>query len=133
MTKYCESSRRISCSYRIRASIAPSGGGLPRCSRVVLVRVKKARNPLLQLRRLARLGRGYRVLEEALLDGSRQTIPLQENGRPEALQDTLLSRGEGHGLGAARFLRCRLASTSFALPSVKGAGQRIPRIHLASP
>ena len=83
-----------------------AGGGLPRCSRVVLVRVKKARNPLLQLRRLARLGRGYRVFEKSLLDGSRQTTPLQENGSPEALQDTLLSRREGPGQRTARFLRC---------------------------
>jgi hypothetical protein len=59
--------------------------------RVVLVRVKKARDLLLQLRRLARLSHGNGVFEKLLLDGSRQIIALQEHGRPKGLQDTLLS------------------------------------------
>ena len=59
-----------------------AGGASPRCARVVLVRVKKARDLLLQLRRLARLSHGAGVLEELLLDGHRQIIPLQEHGPP---------------------------------------------------
>jgi hypothetical protein len=55
------------------------------------VRVKKVRDLLLQLRRLARITHGNGVFEKLLLDGSRQIIPLQEHGRPKALQDTLLS------------------------------------------
>jgi hypothetical protein len=31
------------------------------------------------------------LLEKLLLDTGRQIIPLQEHGRPKALQDTLLS------------------------------------------
>jgi hypothetical protein len=53
--------------------------------------VKKARDLLLQLRRLACLTHANGVFEKLLLDGSRQIIPLQEHGRPKALQDTLLS------------------------------------------
>jgi hypothetical protein len=53
--------------------------------------VKKASDLLLQLRRLARLAHGNGVFEKLPLDGSRQIIPLQEHGRPKALQDTLLS------------------------------------------
>jgi hypothetical protein len=55
------------------------------------MRVKKACDLLLQLRRLARLTHGNGVFEKLLLDGGRQIIPLQEHGRPKALQDTLLS------------------------------------------
>ena len=68
-----------------------AGGASPRCPRVILVRVKKVRDLLLQLRRLARITHGNGVFEKLLLDGSRQIIPLQEHGRPKALQDTLLS------------------------------------------
>jgi len=53
--------------------------------------VKKACDLLLQLRRPARLAHGSGVFEELPLDGSRQIIPLQEHGRPKALQDALLS------------------------------------------
>jgi hypothetical protein len=53
--------------------------------------LKKASDLLLQLRRLARLTHGNGVLEKLPLDRSRQIIPLQEHGRPKALQDTLLS------------------------------------------
>jgi hypothetical protein len=67
-----------------------AAGASPRCPRVILVRVKKTRDLLLQLRRLARLSHGNGVLEELLLEGSRQLIPPQEHGRPKALQDTLL-------------------------------------------
>ena len=67
-----------------------TGGALPRCPRVVFVRVKKTRDLLFQLRRLARLGHADGVLEKLLLDGSGQIIPLQEHGRSKALQDTLL-------------------------------------------
>jgi hypothetical protein len=53
--------------------------------------VKKARDLLFQLRRLARLSHGNGVLEKLPLDRSGQIIPLQEHGRAKALQDTLLS------------------------------------------
>jgi hypothetical protein len=55
------------------------------------VGVKKARDLLLQLRRLVRVSHADGVLEKLLLEGSRQIIPLQEHGRPKAPQDTLLS------------------------------------------
>jgi hypothetical protein len=42
--------------------------------------VKKARDLLLLLRRVARLTYGNGVFEKLLLDGSRQIIPLQEHG-----------------------------------------------------
>jgi hypothetical protein len=66
-----------------------AGGASPRCP-WVLVRVEKTRDLLLELRRLARLSHGNGVLEELLLEGSRQLIPPQEHGRPKALQDMLL-------------------------------------------
>jgi len=55
------------------------------------MRVKKASDLLLQLRRLARLAHGNGVFEQLPLDGSRKIVPLQEYRRPKALQDTLLS------------------------------------------
>lgn len=54
------------------------------------MRVKKARDLLLQLCRLARLAHGNGVFEKSPLDGRRQIIPLQEYRRPKALQDTPL-------------------------------------------
>ena len=62
-----------------------------RCLLVIFVRVKKAGDLLLQLRRLARLAHGSGVFEQLPLDGSRQIIPLQEHRRPKGLQDSLLS------------------------------------------
>jgi hypothetical protein len=53
--------------------------------------VKETRDPFLQLRCLACLGHADGVLEKLLLDRSREIIPLQEHGRPKALQDTLLA------------------------------------------
>jgi hypothetical protein len=53
--------------------------------------VQEARDLLLQVCRLAGLSHADGMLEKLLLDGRRQIIPLQERGRPKALQDTLLS------------------------------------------
>jgi hypothetical protein len=50
--------------------------------------VKEASDLLLEFRRLPRLAHGNGVFEKVPLDGSRQIIPLQEHGRPKALQDT---------------------------------------------
>ena len=72
----------------LRQQRREAGGASPRCARVVLVRVKKTRDLLLQLRRLAPLSHGSGAVEKLLLEGSRQIIPLQERGRPKALQDT---------------------------------------------
>ena len=103
-------------------------GASPRGPRVILVRVKKARDLLLQFRRVARLTHGNGVFEKLPLDGCRQIIPLQKDRRPKALQDTPLFPREGHGLVAAWFFRCWPRRTSFAFPSGKGAGQRIARL-----
>jgi hypothetical protein len=96
--------------------------------RVFLVLVKKARDLLLQFRRVARLTHGNGVFEKLPLDGCRQVISLQKDRRPKALQDTLLFLREGHGFVAAWFFRCWPRRTSFAFPSGKGAGQRIARL-----
>ena len=105
-----------------------AGGASPRGPRVILVRVKKARDLLLQFRRVARLTHGNGVFEKLPLDGCRQIIPLQKDRRPKALQDTPLFLREGHGFVAAWFFRCWPRRTSFAFPSGKGAGQRIARL-----
>ena len=78
-----------------------AGSASPRGPRVILVRVKKARDLLLQFRRVARLTHGNGVFEKLPLDGYRQIIPLQEHRRPKALQDTLLFLREGQGFVAA--------------------------------
>jgi hypothetical protein len=53
--------------------------------------VKETRDPLLQLRSLASVGRADGVLEKLLLNPGRQIIPLQKHGRSKAPQDTLLA------------------------------------------
>ena len=118
-------SGKDSCWWAISRS---AGGASPRGPRVILVRVKKARDLLLQFRRVARLTHGNGVFEKLPLDGCRQIIPLQKDRRPKALQDTLLFLREGHGFVAAWFFRCWPRRTSFAFPSGKGAGQRIARL-----
>jgi len=84
-----------SCSRPTRARLLElsgyAGGSSLRFPLVIFMFVKKASDLLLQLRRLARLAHGNGVFEKLPLDGSRQIIPLQEHGRPKALQDTLLS------------------------------------------
>jgi hypothetical protein len=98
-----------------------AGGASLRFPLVIFMLVKKASDLVFQLCGPARLTYGNGAFEKLPLGRRRQIIPLQKHRRPQALQDTLLSLRERQGLGAARF-GCRPRSTSFALPSGKGAG-----------
>jgi hypothetical protein len=98
-----------------------AGGASLRFPLVIFMLVKKASDLLFQLRGLARLTYGNGAFEKLPLGRRRQIIPLQKRRRPQALQDTPLSFRERQWLGAARF-GCWPRSTSFALPSGKGAG-----------
>ena len=105
-------------------------GVLPRCPRVVLVRMQNARDLLLQLRRPARLGHGNGVFEKLLLDRSRQ-IHSTAGARPPqgaAGYAPLLLRGPWAGGG--RVLAVLPQEHLLRSPSGEGAGQRIARARL---
>jgi hypothetical protein len=92
--------------------------------------VKKARDLLLQFRRVARLTHGNGVFEKLPLDGCRQIIPLQKDRRPKALQDTPLFLREGHGFVAAWFFRCWPRRTSFAFHLAKALASGLLALRL---
>jgi hypothetical protein len=65
-----------------------------RTSGVILVLVKKSRDPPFQACDSARCDGVEGMLEQLALNACRQTIPLQEHGRTEALEDMCLLLGQ---------------------------------------
>jgi hypothetical protein len=90
--------------------------------RVILMSVKEACDPFLQLSGVTRLTHRNRVVKEVPLNLRRQIIPLHDHCGAQASQDMLLLLRQG-GTRLAVVLRLRLWSSTFAFPSGKGSGQ----------